>query len=176
MEGKNKNKQKKGQKAVTSSFAGLRRVRRGHRAPSAGSVPCPLSAPRAPEVRAPGRAALSARRHPEPPMPDPADTAAYKRLSLHRGRRADIFLRRRGSSMASPKKKVQRRWELKKGKHTPVRPHTARADLASVPRARWVLAPGPSSGGRTHRVNMGRTDDPPWLGMTVSLQVSNTRL
>lgn len=68
MEGKNKNKQKKGQKAVTSSFAGLRRVHRGHRAPSAGSVPCPLSAPRAPEVRAPGRAALSARRHPEPPM------------------------------------------------------------------------------------------------------------
>lgn len=164
MEGKNKNKQKKGQKAVTSSFAGLRRVRRGHRAPSAGSVPCPLSAPRAPEVRAPGRAALSAQRHPEPPMPDPADTTAYKRLSLHRGRRADIFLRRRGSSMASPAKKVQRRWELKKGKHTPVRPHTARADLASVPRARWVLAPGPSSGGRTHRAQRGEDRRPALAG------------
>lgn len=164
MEGKNKNKQKKGQKAVTSSFAGLRRVHRGHCAPSAGSVPCPLSAPRAPEVRAPGRAALSARRHPEPPMPGPADTAAYKRLSLHRGRRADIFLRRRGSSMASPAKKVQRRCELKKGKHTPVRPHTARADLASVPRARWVLAPGPSSGGRTHRAQRGEDRRPALAG------------
>lgn len=164
MEGKNKNKQKKGQKAVTSSFAGLRRVHRGHRAPSAGSVPCPLSAPRAPEVRAPGRAALSARRHPEPPMPGRADTAAYKRLSLHGGRRADIFLRRRGSSMASPAKKVQRRWELKKGKHTPVRPHTARADLASVPQARWVLAPGPSSGGRTHRAQHGEDRRPALAG------------